>query len=195
MPPSLCVDLDAGERSQLLEIARRSLESGLGSGYALQLDAEQFSEPLRTPSAVFVTLMLAGALRGCIGSLQAVDPLVLAVARSAFNAGFRDHRFGAVSEAEIDRLQIEISVLSEMQPIAADSRSALLDSLEVGVDGLLMEDQAYRSTFLPKVWEKFESPAAFVDQLLLKAGLPAGHWSSSARYFRYHTTSFQENRA
>jgi AmmeMemoRadiSam system protein A len=115
------------------------------------------------------------------------------VANSAFNAAFRDRRFAQVQAGEIEKLRIEVSILSAMELIAVGTRQALVDNLQPGVDGLLLEDQGYRSTFLPKVWEKIASPDEFVGQLMLKAGLDAEHWSSSIRCYRYHSTSFGEN--
>jgi AmmeMemoRadiSam system protein A len=193
MQPSLCVNLSGGEQVQLLDIARQSIDSGLETGRALQLDATHFEENFRIEAAVFITLTRFGDLRGCIGSLQAAEPLAQAVANSAFNAAFRDHRFDKVDSTELDDLRIEISVLSELEPVAAVSRQMLLDNLQPGVDGLLMEDQGYRSTFLPKVWEKLPSSNEFLGELMQKAGLPAGHWSDSIRFHRYHTLSFAEN--
>ena len=193
MPPSLCIDLEADQRNRLLEIARRSIAHGLETGRALGLDAGEFEGVLATEAAVFITLNKHGALRGCIGSLQASEPLVRAVASSAYNAAFRDRRFPALAADELDAIRIEISVLSEMEPIEADTRQQLLETLQPGIDGLLLEDRGYRSTFLPKVWEKITSPTEFLEQLCLKAGLGARYWSDSIRFHRYRTLSFAEN--
>jgi AmmeMemoRadiSam system protein A len=193
MPLSPCAELSADEQVRLLEMARQSILDGLEAGRALQLDLARLSDNLLIKSAVFITLMRSGELRGCIGSLQPVEPLAQAVANSAFNAAFHDRRFSKMQAAEVDKLKIEISVLSEMEVIEVDSRQALLSQLQPGVDGLLLEDQGHRSTFLPKVWEKIPSPEMFVDQLMLKAGLPAGHWSQTIRLQRYHTLTFGEN--
>ena len=193
MLPSLCVDLSTDEQSRLLDIARQSIVHGLDCGTALRLDVTQLDANLRVNSAVFITLTLAGNLRGCIGSLQPSAPLAQAVAASAFNAAFRDRRFAQLQTAEIENIRIEVSVLSALELIEADSRQALLDSLQPGVDGLLIEEQGSRSTFLPKVWEKITTPNEFVGQLMRKAGLAGGYWSSTIRCYRYHSTSFGEN--
>ena len=193
MPPSLCIELGDSEQSRLLAIARQSINSGLTSDRASQLDLSQFEGNLLVESAVFITLTRFGELRGCVGSLQAVEPLAQAVATSAFNAAFRDRRFGPVRADELDTIRIEISILSEMEPIEAPTRQALLELLQPGVDGLLLEDRGYRSTFLPKVWEKIASPSEFLENLLQKAGLGAGHWSGSLRFHRYHSFTFAEN--
>ena len=193
MPPSLCIDLSDSEQARLLEIARQSIASGLTSGRALQVDIARVGPKLQTVAAVFVTLTRGGELRGCIGSLKAQEPLVQAVANSAFSAAFRDYRFPSLRADELDAIRIEISILSEMEPIEAETRQALLDSLQPGVDGLLLEDRGYRSTFLPQVWEKIASPTEFLEQLCLKAGLDAGYWSGTLRFHRYHTLSFAES--
>ena len=193
MPLSLCIDLSADEQVHLLDIARQSIVNGLDSGAALQLDIARLDANLRIDSAVFVTLTLGGNLRGCIGSLQPSAPLAQAVANSAFNAAFRDPRFAQAQADEIEKIHVEVSVLSSMELIAVDARQALLDNLQPGVDGLLLEERGHRATFLPKVWEKITTVDEFVGQLMLKAGLVAGYWSNTIRCYRYHSISFGEN--
>lgn len=192
MQPSPCVELDAGRQTRLLGLARRSIESGLESRRAMRVDLADLDEKLRSPAAVFVTLTQAGALRGCVGSLQARVPLAQAVADSAFNAAFGDRRFEPLDAAELATVRLEISVLSPLEQIAAESRQALVEQLRPGIDGLLIEDRGRRATFLPKVWEKMSSTDDFLDQLLLKAGLDADHWSRNLRLQRYSTFTFAE---
>jgi len=193
MPLFPCIDLSHAQRRQLLRSARRSIERGIDTAAPLQLDIDELEPVLREPAAVFVTLTRAGELRGCIGSLQALDALAQAVANAAFNAALRDPRFVRVGVAELDKITIEISVLSKLQSWQPDSRESLLQGLRPGVDGLLIEDRGQRATFLPQVWEKIPSAERFVGQLMLKAGLPARHWSSSIQLHRYQTLSFVEN--
>jgi len=193
MPLSLCIDLSVDEQARLLDIARQSIVNGLDCGAALQLDVARLDANLRIDSAVFVTLTLGGDLRGCIGSLQPSAPLAQAVANAAFNAAFRDRRFAPVEADEIEKLHLEVSVLSSMELIAVDTRQALLEDLQPGVDGLLLEDRGHRATFLPQVWEKMSTADEFVGQLMRKAGLAAGYWSSTIRCYRYHSISCGEN--
>jgi AmmeMemoRadiSam system protein A len=192
MPPFPCIDLSQAQRQLLLRSARRSIELGIDTAAPLQLEIDELEPVLREPAAVFVTLTQAGNLRGCIGSLQAQDALAQAVANAAFNAALRDPRFARVGAAELDRIRIEISVLSKLQSWQPDSRESLLQGLRPGIDGLLIEDLGKRATFLPQVWEKIPSAEEFVRQLMLKAGLPASHWSSSIQLHRYQTLSFIE---
>ena len=193
MPPSPCIELAARERERLLEIARASIRHGLDNGTAFSVDRAEIDGPLARTSAVFVTLLRDGQLRGCVGSLEARAPLAQAVATSAYNAAFRDHRFPELRSAEFHALAIEVSVLSPLEPLEAASRDELLAALQPGVDGLLLEDRGRRATFLPKVWEKIPAPQEFVEQLLLKAGLPPDHWSDSLDIRRYRTLTFAES--
>jgi len=192
MQPSPSVDLDRDAESRLLAIARRSIENGIGAARAPDIDLDTCDASLKAPAAVFTTLTRNGALRGCVGSLQASDPLARAVATSAYNAAFRDRRFEPLAANEIASVRIEISILSAMTEIRATNRQALLEQLLPGIDGLLLEDRGRRATFLPKVWDNIGSPAEFLDQLLIKAGLGAGYWSRDLRLQRYRTHTFGE---
>jgi AmmeMemoRadiSam system protein A len=192
MVPSFCISLNELEQGQLLEIARQSIESGLAVGSALQLDIDNLSGSFSTLSGTFVTLTQSSQLRGCIGSLESLDPLAQSVANAAFNAAFRDARFTPLKVDEIKDIQVEISVLSELEPFAVANRSELLDRLSVGEDGLLLEDGSHRSTFLPKVWDMVADPEEFLNHLLAKAGLPDDYWSETIRFKRYQALSFGE---
>lgn len=193
MLPSPCAEIDHVGQSRLLGIARSAIEQGLQRDRAPRIDLDTVDPGLRPEAAVFVTLTQSGALRGCVGSLQALDPLAQAVANSAFNAAFRDRRFNPLGAAEIGATRIEISVLSAAETLLAENRDDLLAQLRPGVDGLIVEDRGRRATFLPKVWEKMPSPEDFLQQLFLKAGLGADHWSGSISLQRYSTFTFAEN--
>ena len=192
MAASCCIELSSDDRQTLLDIARHSIRAGLQGNGALQVDLTLQSTCLTKPSASFVTLTINNSLRGCMGSLQATEALAQSVANTAYNAAFNDPRFPSLSEAEWQQTNLEISVLSEMQPFYVDSREDLFRQLQTGVDGLMLEDGQHRSTFLPKVWECLPKPELFLDQLLLKAGLPADYWSDSIRFKRYQTLSFHD---
>ncbi len=194
MAPSACTDLHPAEGEKLLEIARGSIASGLRHGRALEVAAEALCGTLAAPRGVFVTLTRREALRGCIGSMESSEPLARGVADSAFGAAFRDPRFPALQHHEFTDTHIEISILSPMEPLPAESREALLAALAPGIDGLLLEEGRHRSTFLPKVWDQLPDPEQFLGHLLAKAGLPSDYWSSGLRFRRYTTTSVAEER-
>ena len=192
MAPSFCIDLSKSDRDQLLEIARRSIESGLAGGSALQLGNGNLAGSLYIPLSSFVTLTHSGALRGCVGSLESTGPLAQSVADSAFKAAFSDSRFLPLEAAEIEDIIIEISVLSRLEPLTAANRVDLVNQLQPGEDGLLLRDGGYRATFLPKMWEALSGPEEFLDQLLVKAGLSGDYWSESISFMRYRALSFGE---
>jgi AmmeMemoRadiSam system protein A len=184
--------LDPSERHALLRLARQSIEHGLSTGRPISVDPRQYAARLAEQGAAFVTLHRKGTLRGCIGHLEAIQPLVLDVAENAFAAAFRDPRFAPLTEPELADLAIEISVLSPSEPLACASEEELLRMIEPGRDGLILEDGAARGTFLPTVWESLPQPRDFLRHLKRKAGLPPDHWSDQIRVSRYRTESFSE---
>ena len=193
MAPLFSIELGQGERRQLPLIARQSIRQGLDVGTALQVDLHTLPPALHAPMGVFVTLTSNGSLKGCIGSMESADPLAQAVADNAYAAAFRDHRFAPLQVAELDGTDIEISILSPMAPLQVRDRAQLLDTLRPGIDGLLLEDEHHRSTFLPAVWQQLPSPEEFLDHLLSKAGLATDHWSETLRLYRYETLCLGEH--
>ncbi len=181
---------DAQTRWMLLELAARSIQHGLSDGEPLQPNLLDYPTALRDLRATFVTLEMGGTLRGCIGALTPVRPLVEDVAHNAFAAAFEDPRFPGLASEELWRLEIHVSVLSPTEPLDCISEADLLRQIRPGVDGLILEDGGRRGTFLPSVWEQLPSPAQFFEHLRLKAGMPAGHWSDSLQVSRYTTQSF-----
>ncbi len=176
----------------LLDVARDSIAHGLREGVALAVDATQFAPALRAAGASFVTLHVSGELRGCTGSLGAVRPLVADVARHAYEAAFLDARFPPIRAQELSRLHVHVSILGNLESVPARTEDELLSQLTVGVDGLVLEEGPFRATFLPAVWAKIPSPAAFVCELKRKAGLPPEHWSSALRFSRYRVTDVED---
>lgn len=175
----------AADKQTLLDIARDSISYGLDHHCALPIVTEDYPPQLKILRATFVTLKIAGDLRGCIGTLQASRPLVEDVANNAYAAAFRDPRFAALEAHEFAQLQYHISILNPTEPLHINSEAELLTQLRPGVDGLVLEDKQHRSTFLPAVWESLPTPQQFVQHLKLKAGLPASYWSETIRFKRY----------
>ena len=180
----------AGEQATLLQVALASIQSGLDTGSALQVNPDAYPPVLSALRASFVTLKHNGDLRGCIGSLTPVTSLVEDVAHNAFAAAFRDPRFLPLSAAELQDLEIAISVLGPPEALAYSSEQELLGMLRPGIDGLVLQDGRNRGTFLPAVWASLPQPADFLDHLKQKAGLPASYWSDTLEIQRYTTVSF-----
>ena len=186
--------LGESERQALLTLARASIRHGLDRGSALTVDLDTQPEPLRAERAAFVTLHRQGRLRGCIGHLEAIQPLARDVAENAYAAAFRDPRFPPLTEAELADLDIEISVLTPPEAITFESETDLMAQLRPGIDGVILAENdrsgARRGTFLPSVWEQLPRRHDFLRHLKLKAGLSPDHWSDDIRAWRYRTESF-----
>ncbi|MCJ7556344.1 MAG: AmmeMemoRadiSam system protein A [Gammaproteobacteria bacterium] len=187
--------LDADQRSLLLKIARNSLESGLRHGHAGYPEPASMPENLRLPGACFVTLHKQGRLRGCIGSLEAREPMAQAVAGSAFAAGFQDPRFPPLCADELTQVDLEISILSPLQDLDVSSEQDLIGRLRPGIDGLLLDEGRHHAVYLPSVWAQIPDPGQFVGQLKLKGGWPADYWSESMRVRLFQTESIHEQAA
>lgn len=180
------------DRSTLLKLARDSIFYGLQHGRPLQVILQGYPDHLKELRAAFVTLHLEGELRGCIGHLEPISPLLKDVAENAFAAAFRDSRFPPLVEREFHDLNIEISVISKIRPIEFSSEIELLQQIRPGVDGLILDEGGRRGTFLPSVWEQLKTPVEFLRNLKRKAGLPYGHFSRNIKVYRYTTECFSE---
>lgn len=180
------------DKKLLLEIARAAIAEGVKHGCPLDIDLENYSERLRMPAATFVTLYENGKLAGCIGSLEADQPLIKDIAANAYSAAFRDHRFSPVRAEDIEGMTIEISVLSPLEPLAVADEEELKEQLVAHSDGLVIDTPGGRATFLPKVWQSLPDKALFVRQLKLKAGLAEDYWSGGLNCYKYRTETFAD---
>lgn len=184
--------LDRLSQLHLLKVAHTSIQSELAQQQPLIVNLARYPDILQSPAASFVTLRIQGELRGCIGTLEARQPLVQDVAQNAFNAAFRDPRFAPVNAQEYSLLEIHISVLSPATAMNFRSEADLLSQLRPGIDGLILSENGRRSTFLPAVWGSLPEAADFFRKLKLKAGLPEDYWSPTLRIERYTTFSFTD---
>lgn len=186
-------ELTPAQRRTLLEVARRSIAYGLEHGTPLPVQVSEYHRDLKALRASFITLNLHGELRGCIGHLEAVQPLVVDVAENAFAAAFRDMRFPPLTAEEWPSVKVHVSVLSTPEPMQFKDEADLLAQLRPGEDGLILQEGANRGTFLPSVWDSLPSPPEFLTHLKLKAGLAPNHWSASLQVSRYRTESFGDD--
>lgn len=175
--------------STLLPIARAAISTALGQPLKVAEDAAWLQEL----GACFVTLTQHGQLRGCIGTLEACRPLLVDVKANAVNAAMRDPRFRPLTAAELPVTEIEVSVLSPMQAMHFDSEVHALAQLRPGIDGVVLEFDRYRSTFLPQVWEQLPTASEFMAHLKQKAGLPVDFWAEGMRLSRYTVSKWKES--
>jgi AmmeMemoRadiSam system protein A len=181
---------EANRGAVLLAIAREAIEEQLGG-----VPRPPCDEPwLREPAATFVTLRRGGDLRGCVGSIDARRALGDDVAHNALAAAFRDPRFPPLSRAELDGLEVEVSVLSPRHALAAASEAEAAAQLRPGIDGVYLEYGGTSATFLPQVWEQIPDPLAFLAELRRKAELPRRFWHPELRLTRYTVEKFHDER-
>lgn len=176
---------DAGKT--LLEVARGAIEANLSHEPVRQPDLPW----LRQSAATFVTLTRGGALRGCIGSLEAVRPLGVDVAENALAAALRDPRFPALTPGEWPDCRVEVSLLSAPKPMRFADEADLLAQVKAGEDGIILQCDGQRATFLPQVWEALPEKRDFFDELLRKAGV-AGARLGGCKVSRYRVAKWSE---
>lgn len=140
------------------------------------IDLTSLSPALQEVAASFVTLTIHGQLRGCIGTLEARQPLAEDVREHAVAAGQDDYRFPPVSPGELADIEIEISRLTHPQPLPYTSAEDLIQKIHPGVDGVVLLDRFRRATFLPQVWQQLPEPERFLDHLCQKMGVPRDYW-------------------
>jgi len=172
MPEQLTVE----EKNSLLWYARQALEKGVLGKSLEKIDIATLSETLRKPGASFVTLTIRAELRGCIGTLEAYQPLVEDVRQHAIDAAIHDYRFMRVQPHELKSIKIEISHLTNPETLDYSDTHDLLTRLRPGVDGVILRDGNHKATFLPQVWEKLPDPIMFLNRLCDKMGSPADTW-------------------
>jgi AmmeMemoRadiSam system protein A len=181
---------DAG--SLLLPAARAAI--GLALGLSPEPPAERPAWAL-APGASFVTLTEGGRLRGCIGSLEAVRPLLDDVGANAVAAATGDPRFRPLTGRELGGVAIEVSVLSAHVPLSVSGLNDAYAALRPGIDGVIVEvGPWHRATFLPQVWEDLPKPDEFLSHLWQKAGLPPGVWREGTTLQTYTVRAWHEAR-
>jgi len=172
------------ERTLLLETAHDSILSAL-ENRDIPLDPP--SQHLTEPRGAFTSLYLRGDLRGCVGYVLPITSVYRAVIDTARAAAFEDSRFDPVTIDEARKLEIELSILSPPQPIAAND-------IEVGRHGLLISMAGRRGLLLPQVpiehdWDR----TTFLEQTCRKAGLPLDAWKLGATIEAFTAEVFGDN--
>jgi len=180
--------LSAQEREILLTIARDSIAARFDRR-PLDWNAYALTEVLRENGGAFVTLDKRGDLRGCIGTIVALEPLYQSVAANALNAAFRDPRFNPLSRDELAEVTIEISVMSPIVPVAD------IAEIVVGRDGLILRNGNRSGLLLPQVaTERGWDRETFLNHTAMKAGLPADAWrAGKATIEKFSAEVFSES--
>jgi uncharacterized protein len=174
------------DRCLLLQLAREAITA--------HVEATPLPQPVMTgvlarPGGAFVSLHNHGELRGCIGHIEATDPLGRVVLQCAVAACSADPRFPVVTAAELRELDIELSLLGGLEAIAGAA------DIEIGHHGVVVEQGGSRGLLLPQVAVEWRwSPETFLAHTCHKAGLPHDAWKKSARIWRFEAEVFGERR-
>lgn len=182
----------------LVKLARQTIMKSLGQKVAEaetdSLNAALADDCFQSCYGTFVTLQIDGQLRGCIGNLTATEPITTGVRRNAINAAFHDPRFSPLTVKELDRVEIEVSILTEPRLLEFRDNADLLKKLRPNIDGVIIRKGHASATFLPQVWEQLSQPREFLAHLCMKAGLSPDAWQNSeievsiyqVQYFEEH---------
>lgn len=147
--------LNEHDKAELLKIARHTLHNYLSESVIPDYNKKEFSENLQKPAGAFVTLKLNGNLRGCIGNFKPENSLIQTIQDMAVAAATKDPRFPPVTIDEVEKLEIEISVLTPLKKISSP------DDFILGKHGIYIQKGFHSGTFLPQVatetgWSKEE---------------------------------------
>jgi AmmeMemoRadiSam system protein A len=163
------------EKKELLSLAKTAIAEYVTNGKVIEVNMK--NPKLKTDGAVFVTIREKGALRGCIGHVQAVMPLYQSVVKNAIAASSSDPRFPPVTKDELQDMEIEISLLSPIQSVKD------VKNIEIGKHGLVIRKGSRSGLLLPQVpieqgWDR----QTFLRQICAKAGLPEYAWKDADLY-------------
>ena len=183
--------LDSGARSFLLRIARESMTRAVRTGHPFPRGHFTTNAPTATRAnmGAFVTLndKTTGALRGCIGEILPMRPLVEAVAERAVDSALHDPRFMPVTEKELGNLRVEVSALTPPKPVGS------WRDIVLGRDGMTLQKNGAFAVFLPQVAPEqgWDLPTT-LSYLSQKAGLPADAWREGAKFETFQAEVFHE---
>jgi len=179
--------MEEENKRRLLKLARKVIEHYFKGE---DFDLEKIPEELKEKRGVFVSLHEEGELRGCIGYIEPIKTIYEGVKENALRAAFKDPRFLPLTEEELGKVKIEISLLSKPKKIKFSSPQELLERLKPG-EGVILKKGDFQATFLPQVWEMIPNKVIFLEQLSLKAGLRRESWKE-AEIFVYQAEVFEE---
>ena len=183
--------LSADDRAFLLQVARETVNESVRTGHAPRRDRYNGSAPKATLARMgaFVTLndKATGALRGCLGEILPMRPLVEAVAARAVDSALHDPRFEPVTERELAGLRVEVSALTPPKPVAS------WRDIVLGRDGMTLEKNGCFAVFLPQVAPEqgWDLPTT-LTYLSQKAGLPPDAWREGAKFETFQAEVFHE---
>ncbi|BAW31629.1 MAG TPA: TIGR00296 family protein [Methanothermobacter sp.] len=176
----------------LIKVARKAIKTYLEN--KMKIEPPMVPSHLKEKRGVFVTLNKNGDLRGCIGFPEPIKPLIDGVIEAAIAAATSDPRFPPVTLDELNKIRIEVSVLTKPEPIEVEDPREYPKMIKVGKDGLIIERGFYKGLLLPQVaieWGFDEEE--FLCNTCLKAGLPPDCWyDNETKIYKFQAQIFHE---
>ncbi len=191
------LNLSKNQGKALVRLARRTIMERLDQKTVGDETGNLTDISFQEMRGTFVTLTIKDQLRGCIGSLDTTESILEGVRRNAVNAAFNDPRFSPLKAGELDKVDIEVSILTEPQPLEYQDSADLLSKLRVNVDGVILRKGSASATFLPQVWEQLPLPEKFLSHLCEKARLPGDAWENEKEKLEvltYQVQYFEEEK-
>ena len=191
------LNLSKNQGQALVRLARQTIMERLGQKTAGDELDNLTDSSFQEMRGTFVTLTINDQLRGCIGSLDTTESILEGVRRNAVNAAFNDPRFSPLKAGELDQVDIEISILTEPEPLEYQDSADLLSKLRVNVDGVILRKGSASATFLPQVWEQLPQPEKFLFHLCEKARLSGDAWKNEKEKLEvltYQVQYFEEEK-
>ncbi len=187
--------LTEGEGKYLLSVARKTIEQRIFDKKMDKPSEADTTAKFLEHRGTFVTLTTGGNLRGCIGHIIPRESLIEGIRENAINAAFEDPRFPSITKEDWNRVDIEISILTDPKPLSYSGADDLLRKLRPDIDGVILQKGYRQSTFLPQVWEQVPGKEEFLSHLCLKAGLSADAWKEGdLEVSTYQVQAFEEEK-
>jgi len=189
MTPGILSDQDGKE---LIMLSRQSISSYF-SHTNLKI-GERIKKRFSKKQGVFVTLMLGGELRGCIGYAEPILPLYNAIIEAAQSAAFSDSRFNPLSNDEFKDVKIELSVLSVPELISVEKSDDYIGKIKIGEDGLIIKSGFGSGLLLPQVFAEYKCDAVkALEMTCQKAGLDSDAWKDIRnKVYKFQAHIFNE---
>jgi len=170
--------------TQLVKLARKAIETR-------NIQKSETKEK----RGVFVTLSTypEHELRGCIGYSEPIFSVDEGIQKAAVCAAYSDPRFLPLEKEELDRIIVEVSILTKPVRIEAKDVKTRLSSITTNKDGLIISYGNRSALFLPQVWDELPSKEKFLDALCNKAMLPSDAWTNqNATISKFNVEAFKE---
>jgi uncharacterized protein (TIGR00296 family) len=181
--------LSLEQGKELIKLAKKAVES--------KKVEKKFSKELEIKKGVFVTIETfpEKELRGCVGFPHATYPLGEAVQRAAISAAYEDLRFSPLTKEELNEIIFEVSILTEPELIEVKEPKEYFEKIEVGKDGLILQNGPFAGLFLPQVWKYFKSKEEFLENLCFKAGLTPDYiYKKDTKIWKFRAQIFAEEK-